>query len=123
MKLPARLSSVSLWLRISAVLTLFALALMVWSVLEPTPLPVMLAMTIGQGLGTAAFGIFGFIVFKDLTRTRRAKRDSLQLIGSSERRAGRDSLQNIALTSEPATDEPAKSRDSLQNIGLSKDEP
>ena len=118
--LRTRLSSFSLWLRISAVLTLFALALMVWSVLVPTPLPVMLAMTIGQGLGTAAFGIFGFIVFKDLTRTRRAKRDSLQQI--DRERVRRDSLQNIGLTGEPVTQELPKPRDSLQNIGLSKDE-
>ncbi|HEY5923825.1 MAG TPA: hypothetical protein VIV11_19220 [Kofleriaceae bacterium] len=83
----------SLWLRISAVLTLIALALMVWSVIVPTPLPVMLAMTVGQGIGTAAFAIFGWVVFKDLTRKRRERRDSLQNIAAS-----RDSLQNIALT-------------------------
>ena len=34
----------TLWLRIAAGLTLVALALMVWSVLVPTPLPVMVAM-------------------------------------------------------------------------------
>lgn len=83
----------SIWLRISAVLTLLALALMVWSVLVPTPLPVMLAMTVGQGLGTAAFAIYGWVVFKDLTRTRRARRDSMQYVETP-----RDSLQNIALT-------------------------
>ena len=65
----------SFWLRVSAGLTLIALALMVWSVLVPTPLPVMLAMTIGQGLGTAAFGIFGWVVFSDLRKQLRAKRD------------------------------------------------
>ncbi len=99
-KLVLRLGGVSFWLRVSAGLTLLALALMVWSVLEPTPLPVMLAMTVGQGLGTFAFAIFGIIVFKDLTRTRRARRDSLQNLGLTEEapRATRDSLQNIALT-------------------------
>jgi hypothetical protein len=118
-KLVLRLGGVSFWLRVSAVLTLIALALIVWSVVVPTPLPVMLAMTIGQALGTAAFAIFGFIVFKDLTRTRRARRDSLQNIGSA--RASRDSLQNIALTKDAPTDEPA-SRDSLGNIGLTTDD-
>jgi hypothetical protein len=73
---------VSFWLRAAAMLTLIALALMCWSVLAPTPLPVMLAMTIGQALGTAAFAIYGYIVLRDLTRRRR----------------GRDSLQDIALT-------------------------
>jgi hypothetical protein len=61
----------TLWLRIAAVLTLIALALMVWSVLVPTPLPVMVAMTVGQGLGTAAFAIYGFVVYRDITRARK----------------------------------------------------
>jgi hypothetical protein len=100
-RLIARLGGARFWLRVSAVLTLIALALIVWSVLQPTPLPVMVAMTIGQGIGTAAFAIFGVIVFKDLTRSRRERRDSLQNIGLSDvgaERSTRDSLQNIALT-------------------------
>lgn len=63
------------WLRASAFLTLVALAMMVWSVLRPTPLPVMLAMSLGQAVGTAAFAIFGWVVLADLRRIRRdAKR-------------------------------------------------
>jgi hypothetical protein len=64
----------SKWLRASAVLTLVALALMVWSVLRPTPLPVMLAMSLGQAVGTAAFAIFGWVVLADLRRIRRDAR-------------------------------------------------
>lgn len=59
-------------LRASAVLTLVALALMAWSMLEPTPLPVMLAMTVGQGLGSLAFGLYLYVVIGDLRRARRA---------------------------------------------------
>jgi hypothetical protein len=52
------------WLQFSAVLTLLALALMVWSVVQPTPLPVMLAMSVGQALGTLAFVIYlGVVVY------------------------------------------------------------
>jgi hypothetical protein len=52
-------------LRISGVLTLIALALMVWSMLVPTPLPVMLAMTVGQAIGTSAFALYLFVVIRD----------------------------------------------------------
>lgn len=52
-------------LRISAVLTLIALALMVWSMLEPTPLPVMLAMTVGQAIGTTAFALYLYVVIRE----------------------------------------------------------
>lgn len=64
-------------LQVSAVTTLLALALMVWSMLQPTPLPVMLAMTVGQGLGVLAISAYVFVVIKDLRRAMRAKRDSL----------------------------------------------
>jgi hypothetical protein len=61
----------------SSILTLLALAMMVWSVLVPTPMPVMLAMSVGQGLGTMAFGIYLYVVFTDLMRIRRERRESL----------------------------------------------
>lgn len=67
-------------LKRSAILTLIALALMVWSMLDPTPLPVMLAMTVGQGLGTIAFGMYGYVIFRDLRRTRRERRESMKLL-------------------------------------------
>jgi len=58
-------------LRVSAVLTIIALALMLWSMLEPTPLPVMLAMTVGQMVGTIAFGLYLYIVVREIRRERR----------------------------------------------------
>ena len=72
-----RLPPTMTMLQISAGLTLVALALMVWSMMAPTPLPVMLAMTVGQALGTLAFGIYGFVVIRDIRRSMRAKRDSI----------------------------------------------
>ena len=60
----------------SAILTLVALGLMVWSLLEPTPMPVMVAMSLGQVLGTAAFAAYGYIVVRDILRVRRAKQDT-----------------------------------------------
>jgi hypothetical protein len=62
---------------IASICTLVALALMVWSLLVPTPMPVMVAMSLGQVFGTAAFGAYGYVVIKDLFRLRRerAERD------------------------------------------------
>lgn len=69
----------SAWLTIrkllilSALLTLLGLALMVWSLLEPTPLPVILAMSVGQVFGIVAFALFGGVVAVDQLRKQRAK--------------------------------------------------
>ena len=70
-----RLSSMTA-LRISAVLTLVGLAMMAWSMLEPTPLPVMLAMSVGQGIGCLAFGLYLFVVIRDLRSGSRARRST-----------------------------------------------
>jgi hypothetical protein len=73
--------------RAAAVLTLLALALMVWSMLDPTPLPVMLAMSFGQVLGTIAFALYGLAVYKDLRRIRRERRESsreIPIVGSTK---------------------------------------
>lgn len=63
-------------LAISAVCTIVALAFMVWSLLVPTPMPVMLAMSVGQALGTLAFGLYLTAIVIDLRRARRARRES-----------------------------------------------
>ena len=64
-------------LMIASIFTLLALGLMVWSLLQPTPLPVMVAMSVGQVLGTGAFAAYGYVVLKDLMRIRkdRAERE------------------------------------------------
>jgi hypothetical protein len=71
----ARISSSRL-IQLSAVLTMVALALMVWSMVSPTPLPVILAMSVGQVFGTLAFALYGIAIWRDLRRLRRARRDS-----------------------------------------------
>jgi hypothetical protein len=71
-------------LRVSAALTLLALGLMVWSMVQPTPLPVMLAMTAGQALGTLAFALYGYVVIADLRRSRRARREAAPAAAAPE---------------------------------------
>jgi hypothetical protein len=61
--------------QVSAVLTMIALALMVWSMLEPTPLPVILAMSVGQVFGTLAFALYGIAIWRDIRRSRRLRQD------------------------------------------------
>ena len=59
----------TMWLlRISAVLTLIGLALMCWSILAPTPLPIIVAMSVGQGVGTSAFLIYLFVIWRDMRK-------------------------------------------------------
>ena len=74
-------------LRISAALTIVGLAMMVWSLLAPTPLPVMLAMSVGQVVGTMAFGLYLFAIVLDLRRDRRARRESAQHLAAEAKRA------------------------------------
>jgi hypothetical protein len=57
-------------LRVACLLTLVALALMVWSLLEPTPMPVIVAMSIGQALGTLSLLAYLAVVIADLRRRR-----------------------------------------------------
>lgn len=49
--------------RVAAILTLVALALMVWSVLDPRPLSTVAAMTVGQVIGTTSLVLFLVVVF------------------------------------------------------------
>ena len=58
-------------LALAAILTLIGLGLMVWSMAQPTPMPVILAMSVGQGLGILAFLLFGIAVLVDQLRKQR----------------------------------------------------
>jgi hypothetical protein len=73
-------------LRISAVLTLAGLVLMVWSILVPTPLPVMLAMTVGQMFGTTAFALYLLIVIRQLRRELRTAKQASAAASSEDLR-------------------------------------
>ena len=55
-------------LRLSALLTLFGLVFMVWSLVMPTPMPVILAMSVGQGAGLLAFALYVYVVLRELRR-------------------------------------------------------
>lgn len=60
--------------RFSCYLGLFALALMVWSVIDRTVWPVLLALSAGQGIGTLSLTLFLLAVGKDLDLKKRLGR-------------------------------------------------
>jgi len=60
------------WLVVACAFALAALALMTWQIVDPTVWPVIVAMSIGQLLGTASFAAFGCVVLADLRAQRRA---------------------------------------------------
>src|SRR4026209_103027 len=68
-----RLNSVRL-LRLAAFLALAGLAFMVWSLLDPRPIPVIAAMRGGHGLGTAPSSIFRVVVGQDAWRANRKRK-------------------------------------------------
>lgn len=68
--------NLSRWLRIASALALVALALIVWSLLDPTPIPVIVSMSVGQAIGSVSFGIYLFVVVVDLRRSARRRRTS-----------------------------------------------
>jgi hypothetical protein len=58
-------------LRVAAFLALAGLAFMVWSLLDPRPIPIMAAMSVGQGLGMLSFLLFAVVLIIDAWRTSR----------------------------------------------------
>jgi hypothetical protein len=57
-------------LRLACLLALAALGLMAWSLFDPRVFPVIVAMSLGQILGTASFAAFGWVVLSDLRREK-----------------------------------------------------
>jgi hypothetical protein len=72
MKPPAQSSRL---LRAACVLALVGLASMTWSLFDPRPIPVIVAMSIGQAIGTLSFLVFGVVVVRDLRRRQREARN------------------------------------------------
>ena len=52
----------------ACVLGLIGLALMSWSLFDQGWIPIMMAMSVGQGIGTLSFALFLVIVLIDLRR-------------------------------------------------------
>jgi hypothetical protein len=57
--------------RVAAIVGLLALACMVWSLLDPRPVPIMVAMSVGQGLGTTSLLLYVIVVVVEARRSAR----------------------------------------------------
>jgi hypothetical protein len=57
----------------SCVLGLVAMAMMCWSVLDPTPVPVLVAMSVGQAVGTLSLLCYLAAVAIEARRQRRKR--------------------------------------------------
>jgi len=51
------------------VLTLLGLAFMMWGLFGRGPVPIFLAMTLGQAIGTLAFALYLFVIAMEFWRT------------------------------------------------------
>ncbi len=58
-------------LRVACALALVALGLIVWSLFDPTAIPVIVAMSVAQAIGTFSFLTFLVVVVADLRRRPR----------------------------------------------------
>ncbi|MBK9265532.1 MAG: hypothetical protein IPM54_37810 [Polyangiaceae bacterium] len=59
--------------RIACVLALVALALIIFSLLVPKPLPVIVAMSVAQGIGTLSLLVFLRVVIREVWRAMGTK--------------------------------------------------
>jgi hypothetical protein len=61
-------------LRWACVFALIGLVLMVWSVVDPRPVPVLVGLSLGQLIGTLSFALFLFVVARDLGLKRKLRK-------------------------------------------------
>jgi hypothetical protein len=61
-----RIPATKTLLRIASILALVALPLMVWSLFDATVWPILIALSLGQGLGTLSLVLFLVAVARDL---------------------------------------------------------
>jgi len=64
-------------LKVASVLALVALALMMWGVVDPRPLPVLVGLMIGQGLGTLSFILYLVVIAADLRLRRKLRAEDV----------------------------------------------
>jgi hypothetical protein len=59
------------WLRLASAAALVGLAFMLWSLFDPRVQPVLIALSVGQGIGTLSLLVFVWVVVSDYRKRRR----------------------------------------------------
>ncbi len=62
----------------ACVCALAALALMTWQLFDPRVFPIIIAMSVGQILGTASFAVYLYVVVADLRTHWRGEKKTLE---------------------------------------------
>ena len=78
----AHTSSIYRLLRAAALMALAALVLMAWGVFDPRPIALVIAMSVGQALGTLSLAGFLFVVVLDIRRARLFSREATRFSGA-----------------------------------------
>ena len=73
------------WLVVACVCALAALALMTWQLFDPRVWPVIVAMSVGQVLGTVSFAAFGYVIFADFRAHWGSKQEATRSKGAETR--------------------------------------
>jgi hypothetical protein len=90
------------WLDVACVGALAALALMTWQDFDPSVWPVMVAMSLGQVLGTASLAAFAYVVVSDFRAQLRAGREAIGKKPNGDLQSATDEPPNPPLASGPA---------------------
>jgi len=59
------------WLRAACVLAVVGLALMMWSLFDPQVRPVLIALSVGQVIGTLSLAIYITVIIRDYRERRK----------------------------------------------------
>jgi len=70
-----RLPSSERLMVVACVMALVGLALMLWSVFVPTVWPIMIAISVGQAIGTISFVLYLIVVARDVQLARALRRE------------------------------------------------
>ena len=106
--------------RAACVGSLAALGLIVWSQLDPSPIAVIVAMSVGQAIGTASLGLFVLAIVSDL---RRAHVLDTAAERSAARAAGETPPASLPSPPVTASDAPGPSEAAPPETEASEDEP